>query len=131
MHATSPAITVSGALASAPGRPLFPLDKDLHGRRQTVEVVREAPEKRRSGRSEREQHSAAHFLEEDFGSAMDGSRSGGIIPRSCVNRDPAYADAKAKAIGRLPFPKLHVAGLGFQSFYLLQVSRAMPAHSLH
>src|SRR5664279_2008067 len=34
----SPAITVLGALASAPGRPLLPLDKDLHGCRQTGEV---------------------------------------------------------------------------------------------
>ena len=29
----SPASTVSGALASAPGNPLLPLDKDLHGGR--------------------------------------------------------------------------------------------------
>ena len=29
----SPASTVLGALASAPGRPLLPLDKDLHGGR--------------------------------------------------------------------------------------------------
>ena len=34
-HVTSPAITVLGALASAPGRPLLPLDKDFHGSRQT------------------------------------------------------------------------------------------------
>ena len=38
MHATSPASTVLGALASAPGRPLLTLDKDLHGSRQTVQV---------------------------------------------------------------------------------------------
>src|SRR5271157_4121600 len=38
LHAMSPANTVLGALASAPGRPLLPLDKDLHGSRQTVEL---------------------------------------------------------------------------------------------
>src|SRR5271157_3061101 len=31
LHAMSPANTVLGALASAPGRPLLALDKDLHG----------------------------------------------------------------------------------------------------
>src|SRR5450631_526884 len=40
LHAMSPASTVLGALASAPGRPLLPLDKDLHGCRQVAPLVR-------------------------------------------------------------------------------------------